>query len=84
MGRILQSAAEADVIVTVCPLCQMNLEGYQDEALKKLAEQSPVSVLYLPQLIGLAFGLPGSSLQLQKNMVVSGRLASMITDAAMA
>lgn len=84
VGKILQSAAEADAIVTVCPLCQMNLEGYQDEALKTSADRTPVSVLYLPQLIGMAFGLPGSSLQLQKNMVVSGRLASMLAETATA
>ncbi len=84
VGGILQSAAGADVIVTVCPLCQMNLEGYQEEALKNNADKTPVSVLYLPQLIGLAFGLPGSSLQLQKNMVVSGRLASLIAETATA
>ena len=66
---ILKGAEPADVIVTVCPLCQMNLEGYQAKAVKQGA--SPRPVLYLPQLMGLAFGLEERDTLLEKNLTVS-------------
>ena len=54
VAAILDAAAGADVIVTVCPMCQMNLEAYQRQA----HHSPPVSVLYLTQLLGLAFARP--------------------------
>lgn len=74
VGAILKAAQGADVIVTVCPMCQMNLEAYQDEALRVGGGGRPVSVLYLPQLIGLAFGLPESAVKLDKNLAVTNAL----------
>jgi len=68
---ILKAARQADVIVTVCPLCQMNLEAYQAEARKQGAR--PVPILYLTQLMGLAFGLDDDALLLEKNLTVSAR-----------
>ncbi len=69
VAAILSDAEGADAIVTVCPLCQMNLEAYQSQA-KKLGAQ-PIPILYLTQLMGVAFGLEDGAVQLEKNLTVS-------------
>jgi heterodisulfide reductase subunit B len=74
---ILEAAEGADVIATVCPLCQMNLEMYQDEASRLGGRRVHASVLYLPQLMGLAFGFSGQRMQLGKNVALSGTMANM-------
>ena len=69
VAAILADAGDADAIVTVCPLCQMNLEAYQQQA-RKLGGRS-VPILYLTQLMGLAFGLDADAMLLDKNLTVS-------------
>ncbi len=69
-GAILKAAKGADCIVTVCPMCQMNLEAYQGAVSKSQGEDLGISVLYLPQLLGVAFGLPGDSLRLDLNLAL--------------
>ncbi|MFH1139751.1 MAG: CoB--CoM heterodisulfide reductase iron-sulfur subunit B family protein [Pseudomonadota bacterium] len=63
---ILEEARGADVLITVCPMCQMNLEAVQAG---RMGPGSP-SVLYLPQLLGLALGLPGDRIHLNMNLAV--------------
>ena len=69
VAAILADAEGADAIVTVCPLCQMNLEAYQDKAVK--AGGKAVPVLYLTQLLGLALGLDQEAMQLEKNLTLT-------------
>lgn len=68
VARILEAARGADVIATVCPLCQMNLEAYQSEAIREGGMGRPVTVLYLPQLLGLAMGFSPKQMLLDKGM----------------
>ncbi|MGM0423700.1 MAG: CoB--CoM heterodisulfide reductase iron-sulfur subunit B family protein [Thermodesulfobacteriota bacterium] len=68
VGAILHQAQGADVLVTVCPMCQMNLEGFQKQALHSYPDDQHVPVLYLPQLLGLALGLGPKELELEKNL----------------
>ncbi|MBI9080669.1 MAG: CoB--CoM heterodisulfide reductase iron-sulfur subunit B family protein [Pseudodesulfovibrio sp.] len=70
VADILAGAEGADVIVTVCPLCQMNLEAYQSQAVKSGGRHVPV--IYLSQLMGLAFGMGEKLMQLKKNMTLTG------------
>ncbi len=58
--RLHRAAAEsgADAIVTVCPMCRLNLVEYQDNVNQEYGTEYGVSVLYFTQLMGLAFGLP--------------------------
>ncbi|MTI81436.1 MAG: disulfide reductase [Firmicutes bacterium] len=49
--------ANADIIVTPCPLCQMNLDAYQAKANKKYQTNNTLPVLFITQLMALAFGL---------------------------
>jgi len=58
----------ADVIATVCPLCQFNLECFQKEA---SSEQNPLStpVLYFTQLMALALGASSATIGLRRSLV---------------
>jgi heterodisulfide reductase subunit B len=58
----------ADVISTVCPLCQFNLDGYHDKIAKKF-EPSEIPTLFFTQLMGLAFGIPAEELGLDKCLI---------------
>jgi heterodisulfide reductase subunit B len=71
VAGILMAAREADVIVTVCPMCQMNLEAFQNAVSRSQHMDLHISVLYLPQLIGLAMGLPESDLGLGCNLALT-------------
>ncbi len=68
---ILEAAhdAGADVIVTTCPLCQINLEAYQDRINATFGTRFRMPIVYFTQLLGLALGLSPEELQLD-DMVV--------------
>jgi heterodisulfide reductase subunit B len=74
VGSLLSAARGADCIATVCPLCQMNLESFQGNASRRRGEDLGISVLYLPQLIGLAFGLPEEDVKLRLNFALTAPL----------
>jgi heterodisulfide reductase subunit B len=65
--KILKNARDcgADLVVTVCPLCHVNLEARQNQL--KLDFQMPV--LYLTQLMALAFGLGEKQAALNQNFI---------------
>jgi len=71
VAGILKAARGADAIATVCPMCQMNLEAFQSKASRFAAEDLAISVLYLPQLLGLAMGLSESELGLGFNLALT-------------
>jgi heterodisulfide reductase subunit B len=58
----------ADVIATICPLCQFNLDAYHDQLTRQWGPV-PIPTVYFTQLMGLAFGLPESQLGLRRNFV---------------
>jgi heterodisulfide reductase subunit B len=68
-GGILQSALPADCIATVCPMCHMNLDSYQDKVSRVLAKPIRIPVTFLPQLIGIAFGLSEKEMQFKRHVV---------------
>ena len=59
----------ADIIITACPLCQFNLECFQDKLSKKYKEDIRIPVVFFPQLMGMAFGLSKKELGLQRMFV---------------
>ncbi len=69
VGQILDAAQPADCIATVCPMCHMNLDSYQDKASKAMGKKLSIPVLFLPQLLGLAFGLPAGELMFKRHVV---------------
>lgn len=58
----------ANCIVTTCPLCQMNLEAYQDEINKTFNTNYNLPILFFTQVLGLAFGFTDSELGIDKNL----------------
>lgn len=59
----------ADVVATACPLCQFNLECYQDQMGQRYKERMQFPVAYFSQLVGLALGLPERKLGMQRLFV---------------
>ena len=57
----------AEVIATVCPLCQFNLEAFQEQAGN--AHHFHFPVLYFTQLLALAFGIPLNEAGFQRSFV---------------
>jgi heterodisulfide reductase subunit B len=74
--EIIASAVEnkADCIVTTCPLCQMNLEAYQDVINNVYKTNYSMPVLFFTQVLGLAFGFSEKDLGIDKNLTESIKL----------
>jgi succinate dehydrogenase / fumarate reductase, cytochrome b subunit len=70
-GRHLGDAldADADCLVTPCPLCHLNLDLQQPGAERIVGRELGMPVLHLPQLVGLAFGLEPKELGMNKHVV---------------
>jgi heterodisulfide reductase subunit B len=61
--------AQADVIVTACPLCQVNLECYQQQVNQEFGTHFSIPVVYFTQLIGLSMGIPPKKLGFGKEFL---------------
>lgn len=55
----------ADCFVTVCPLCQFNMDAYHARVTKEYGLKC-IPTLFFSQLMGLAFGMPGKELGLNR------------------
>jgi heterodisulfide reductase subunit B len=60
---------EADVIATACPMCQVNLECYQEQVNLEFGTQLSMPVMYFTQLMGLAMGIPTKRLGIGSELV---------------
>jgi heterodisulfide reductase subunit B len=70
--RRLVSAAdqyEADLMATLCPMCQLNLDAYQGDTNRYFKTDYHMPVLYFTQLMGLAFGYDADDLGIGKEFV---------------
>jgi len=61
--------ADADCLVTPCPLCHLNLDLQQPLAERYGGRDLGLPVLHLPQLIGLALGLDPKELGFNRHVV---------------
>jgi succinate dehydrogenase / fumarate reductase, cytochrome b subunit len=70
-GRHLGDAvdADADCLVTPCPLCHLNLDLQQPLAERTVGRELNMPVLHLPQLVGLALGLEPKELGMARHVV---------------
>jgi heterodisulfide reductase subunit B len=76
VGNILKAARGADMILTVCPMCQMNLEAFQKKVSQACQETLNITILYLPQFMGMAMGLPEDDIRLDLNVSITGDFKS--------
>jgi len=69
--KILSSAKKmgADCILTVCPLCQSNLDLRQKGIEKKFGTKIDMPILYISQLVALSLGISPDKLGLSKHSV---------------
>lgn len=66
--------AGAEVIATACPLCQMNLESYQERINARFRTQHHLPIVYFSQLIGLALGISEEKLGLNMLLMDPGNM----------
>jgi succinate dehydrogenase / fumarate reductase cytochrome b subunit len=60
----------ADAMVTPCPLCHLNLDGFQPKAAKQnRGDGIGLPILHLPQMLGLAMGMDVEALGRKRNIV---------------
>jgi len=80
VGKHTSEAADlgADAMVTPCPLCHLNLDGYQPKAMAQTKRNIDIPILHLPQLIGLAMGLNARDLGLQKHIISTKKVVEKI------
>jgi len=78
--KLLESAASngAECLITVCPLCQTNLDAYQSRVNKRFKTNYKLPVLFFTQLIGLALGIEGKTLGLNTNIVLPNEVLDHI------
>ncbi len=63
-------ASGADIIAVACPLCHANLDARQTQ----MKMDEPMPILYLSQLMALAFGLSDKATAFHKNLIDPRRL----------
>ena len=76
--EILDAAAEADVIATPCPLCQQNVEMYQEAVNKKFGTRHEIPVVFYSQLMAVAFGMDAKDdAALDQNVIRADKLEKL-------
>jgi heterodisulfide reductase subunit B len=68
--RLLSMAmeADADCLVTGCPMCQANLDTRQEELEKETGKKYHLPILYFTELMGLALGHRDAKKWLNRHM----------------
>ena len=76
--ELLQDAANrnTDVIATICPMCNINLEVYQRQVNREYGTDFSIPAMYFTQLLGLALGVAPKSLGIGKELVSMAPLLS--------
>ncbi|MDA8172227.1 MAG: CoB--CoM heterodisulfide reductase iron-sulfur subunit B family protein [Nitrospiraceae bacterium] len=69
MSRIMKDAIArgANCFVTTCPMCQFNLDAYQDQVGEKYGIKERLPIYFLTELLGIAMGISPELLQLDRH-----------------
>ena len=81
MRGILKEAADAgaDVISTPCPLCQQNVEMYQERINKEFGDSFNIPIVFYSQIMAVAFGMDGKKdAALDCNMIKPEKLIDKV------
>ena len=74
----------ANAMVTPCPLCHLNLDGYQPKASKQSGIAIHMPIIHLPQLIGLAMGFSPKDMGMDRHIVSTKEIANLVEEATTA
>jgi heterodisulfide reductase subunit B len=79
--KLLENASSsgAQCIVTVCPMCQTNLDVYQSRVNRKFRTKFNLPVLFFTQLMGVAFGTEDKALGLGSGIIPADRVLATYT-----
>ena len=71
MSKIVKDALArgADCLVTTCPMCQMNMDVYQDQVCNLYGIPKKLPVFFVTELLGIAMGLTPEELQVDRHFV---------------
>ena len=79
--RRLVDAADrlgADMLVTICPMCQMNVDAYQGEMNRYFHTHHHMPILFFTQLMALAFGAPPEKVGIGSELVSAAKALGRI------
>jgi heterodisulfide reductase subunit B len=70
MSRLIKDAGArgANCFVTTCPMCQLNLDAYQDQVREKHGIRERLPVYLITELLGVAFGMSPVELQIDRHL----------------
>lgn len=73
MSQIIKDALarEANCFVTTCPMCQMNMDAYQDQVCESYGIQKRLPVFFITELLGIAMGFTPQEMQIDRHFVDS-------------
>ncbi len=76
MSRIMKDAVArgANCFVVTCPMCQLNMDAFQDQFCQAHGIEERIPVYFLTELIGLATGMSAEDLQIDRHFVESTKL----------
>jgi heterodisulfide reductase subunit B len=69
---------KADVMATLCPMCQMNIDAYQGETNRANHSDIQMPIVFFTQLVGLALGLDPKNLGFGREFVSAKRVLDRI------
>jgi heterodisulfide reductase subunit B len=71
--RLLQSAEDykADVILCMCPMCQLNMDAYQGRVNSHFNTNFNLPIVFFTQLLGVALGIDMAKLGFGKELVAA-------------
>jgi len=71
--RLLASAVEyeADMILCMCPMCQLNLDAYQSSVNRYFKTNFKLPIIFFTQMLGVAFGMDLAKLGFGKELVAA-------------
>ena len=69
MSKIFKDAIDRDAncFVTTCPMCQLNLDAYQEEVKKKYGLSKTLPVYFITELLGVSMGIDFEHLQIDRH-----------------
>jgi len=71
ISKIIRDALArgANCFVTTCPMCQMNMDMYQDQVCEQYGIQKKLPVFFITELLGISMGIGLREMQIDRHFV---------------